>query len=51
MTYYLVSSEYHQASDTGIRWDSFGFDWNVAGPIISVRDRGFAALGDFNSPF
>ena len=51
MTYYLVSSGYHQPSDTGIRWDSFGFDWNCEEPIISQRDRSFAALSDFESPF
>lgn len=51
MTYYLVSSEYHKESDTGIRWDSFGFDWNVASPVISARDQSFVALQDFSSPF
>lgn len=51
MTYYLVSSEYNKESDTGIRWDSFGFDWQVALPIISARDQSFGALKDFQSPF
>ncbi|MBS1628891.1 MAG: dTDP-4-dehydrorhamnose 3,5-epimerase family protein [Bacteroidetes bacterium] len=51
MTYYLVSSEYHRESDTGIRCDSFGFDWDCAEAIISVRDRSFPALKDFQSPF
>lgn len=51
MTYYLVSSEYHKASDTGIRWDSFGFDWRCAEPLISTRDASFAGLEDFQSPF
>ncbi len=51
MTFYLVSSEYHRESDTGIRWDSFGFDWNSAEAIISERDRSFPALKDFQSPF
>lgn len=51
MTYYLVSSEYHKQSDTGIRWDSFGFDWHCDNPIISDRDKSFATLKDFQSPF
>jgi dTDP-4-dehydrorhamnose 3,5-epimerase len=51
MTYYLVSSEYSKESDTGIRWNSFGFDWNCPSPIISARDQSFAALKDFTSPF
>jgi len=51
MTYYLVSSEYHASSDTGIRWDSFGLDWDCTEPIISQRDQSFGALPDFTSPF
>jgi dTDP-4-dehydrorhamnose 3,5-epimerase-like enzyme len=51
MTYYLVSSEYHQQSDTGIRWDSFNFDWQTPSPIISDRDKSFQSLADFKSPF
>jgi dTDP-4-dehydrorhamnose 3,5-epimerase len=51
MTYYLVSSEYDKASDTGIRWDSFGFDWNGDNPFISARDASFAGLPNFQSPF
>lgn len=51
MTYYLVSSGYHPASDTGILWDSFGMDWELERPIISSRDLSFVSLSDFNSPF
>jgi dTDP-4-dehydrorhamnose 3,5-epimerase len=51
LTYYLVSSEYHKDSDTGIRWDSFGFNWNCNNPIISERDKSFVALKDFQSLF
>ncbi len=51
MTYYLVSSGYHQASDTGIRWDSFGMDWEVKDPVISARDKAFELFTDFQSPF
>ena len=51
MTYYLVSSEYNQQADTGIRWDSFHFDWQTPFPIISDRDKSFQSLADFKSPF
>lgn len=51
ITYYLVSSEYSQQHDTGIRYDSIGFDWGVADPIISARDLSFPSLQDFESPF
>jgi dTDP-4-dehydrorhamnose 3,5-epimerase/CDP-3, 6-dideoxy-D-glycero-D-glycero-4-hexulose-5-epimerase len=51
MTYYLVSSEYDKASDTGIRYDSFGFNWEEENPIISERDMSFTPLEHFQSPF
>ena len=51
ITYYLVSSEYHKDSDSGIRWDSIGFDWQCPAPIMSVRDLSFGKLSDFDSPF
>ena len=51
MTYYLVSSEYSKEHDTGIRFDSIGYDWGVAEPIISARDLSFIRLSEFSSPF
>jgi dTDP-4-dehydrorhamnose 3,5-epimerase len=51
ITYYLVSSEYSQPNDTGIRYDSIGFDWGVGAPIISDRDLSFPTIEAFDSPF
>lgn len=51
MTYYLVSSEYSGPHDTGIRYDSIGYDWQVSSPILSARDLSFGTLTDFRSPF
>jgi dTDP-4-dehydrorhamnose 3,5-epimerase/CDP-3, 6-dideoxy-D-glycero-D-glycero-4-hexulose-5-epimerase len=51
ITYYLVSSEYDKESDTGLRWDSIGYDWECPTPIMSVRDLSFGKLEDFGSPF
>lgn len=51
LTYYLVSSEYNKEHDTGIRYDSIGFDWGIKEPVISARDMSFVSLGDFQSPF
>jgi len=51
MTYYLVSSEYHPASDSGIAYDSISFDWDCPKPILSDRDKNFARFVDFQSPF
>ncbi len=51
LTCYLVSSEYDKAHDTGIRYDSIGFDWDVTDPVLSARDLSFVGMGEFESPF
>lgn len=51
ITYYLVSSEYSQQHDTGILYNSFGFDWDVDEPVISARDLSFPALEEWRSVF
>jgi dTDP-4-dehydrorhamnose 3,5-epimerase/CDP-3, 6-dideoxy-D-glycero-D-glycero-4-hexulose-5-epimerase len=48
---YNQATEYDKDSDLGIRWDSFGFDWQLSNPIISERDCNFPLLDDFSSPF
>ena len=48
---YNVSTTYHKEEDTGIRWDSFGFDWKVENPVLSGRDLSFQSLHEFVSPF
>ena len=48
---YKVTSVYAPENDSGIRWDSFGLDWGVDQPIVSIRDCAHPALVDFNSPF
>ena len=51
LTCYLVSSEYDKTHDTGLRYDSIGFDWGVDAPTVSERDLSFGRLEDFDSPF
>lgn len=51
ITYYLVSSEYNKEHDTGILYNSFGFDWGLDNPIISERDLSFPTFEQFKSPF
>lgn len=51
LTYYLVSSEYDKAHDTGIGYNSIGFDWGIDQPILSARDLSFVSMRDFDSPF
>lgn len=49
--HYLQSDVYDPQSDTGIRYDSFLFDWGAKNPILSERDLSFPKLGEFSSPF
>lgn len=53
ITVYNVSTEYNKEADTGIHYDSFGFDWQLTNPIISKRDKEFQDLKVFcgNNPF
>jgi dTDP-4-dehydrorhamnose 3,5-epimerase len=48
---YNVTTEYSPQHDTGIRWDSFGFDWGTDNITISERDRTLPSLWGFDSPF
>jgi dTDP-4-dehydrorhamnose 3,5-epimerase len=51
LTCYFVSSQYHKEADTGIRYDSFGMNWDEESPVVSPRDLSFAELSGFESPF
>lgn len=51
ITYYLVGSEHSKEHDSGILYNSFGFDWECEAPIISQRDLAFSPLQEFNTPF
>jgi dTDP-4-dehydrorhamnose 3,5-epimerase/CDP-3, 6-dideoxy-D-glycero-D-glycero-4-hexulose-5-epimerase len=35
---YAATQEHSAKDDTGIRYDSFGFDWGIENPIISEKD-------------
>jgi dTDP-4-dehydrorhamnose 3,5-epimerase/CDP-3, 6-dideoxy-D-glycero-D-glycero-4-hexulose-5-epimerase len=51
MMVYQTSTVHSPAHDAGVLWNSFGFDWPIADPILSERDQKFPALRDFDSPF
>jgi dTDP-4-dehydrorhamnose 3,5-epimerase len=51
ITYYLTSTEYNKAHDTGVHVNTIGFDWGIAKPDMSQRDASFMSLKDFDSPF
>jgi len=48
---YAQDADYAPAHDTGVAWDSFGFDWKTKNPILSDRDRALPRMSDFQSPF
>lgn len=48
---YKVTSVHAPECDAGIAWDTIGFDWPVASPLLSDRDRAHPPLADFASPF
>jgi dTDP-4-dehydrorhamnose 3,5-epimerase len=53
ITVYNVGTEYDSKSDQGIKFDSFGFDWQTNEVIMSSRDKEFMSLDCFceNNPF
>jgi dTDP-4-dehydrorhamnose 3,5-epimerase/CDP-3, 6-dideoxy-D-glycero-D-glycero-4-hexulose-5-epimerase len=48
---YNQTTGYAPNNDAGIKYDSFGFDWGIASPIISERDDSFTSLSNFVTPF
>jgi dTDP-4-dehydrorhamnose 3,5-epimerase len=44
---YLVNSLHIPEADTGIRWDSFGYNWPVSSPILSQRDASLPLLDEW----
>lgn len=44
---YMVTSVHNKENDTGIHWNSFGFDWEVKSPIVSKRDQSFMSLVEY----
>lgn len=43
---YLTTSVHAPEYDSGVRWDSFGFDWGAKKPIVSQRDCSFKLLDE-----
>lgn len=48
---YSVSTEYAEESDSGVHWNSFGFNWPVKQPIVSERDMLHSKLEEIDNPF
>lgn len=48
---YMQTTCYAPNNDAGIKYDSFGFDWECESPKLSDRDFSFLTLEEFDSPF
>ena len=44
---YLVETVHAPDADAGVMWDSIGFEWPDANPILSDRDKAHPSLADF----
>lgn len=53
ITVYNVSTEYNSLFDSGIHYNSFGFDWLLNSPTLSLRDKSLSGFNSFhkNNPF
>lgn len=51
MMTYLTSTMHQPSHDQGIRFDSFGKQWESEKPIINERDLNWPELEEFDSPF
>lgn len=48
---YNVTSIYNRESDSGIHYNSFGFNWGINDPVVSERDKSFVSFDNFKTPF
>ncbi len=48
---YLFDGPYSSESESGIRYDSFGYAWKIDRPVLSTRDLSFPEFYRFKSPF
>lgn len=48
---YAQDKDHAPAHDTGVLWNSFGFEWTTKEPILSDRDRALPPMSEFRSPF
>jgi dTDP-4-dehydrorhamnose 3,5-epimerase len=48
---YSTSHVHDSRQDLGIRWDTFGYAWPCAEPILSSRDRTLPSFQGFTTPF
>ena len=44
---YEATKIHSPKNDTGIKWDSFGYDWKIENPIISKKDEVLLGMSQF----
>lgn len=48
---YHTSTSQNRECEGGVLWNSFGYQWPVINPVLSMRDNGFINFKEFKSPF
>ncbi|MGI5084540.1 dTDP-4-dehydrorhamnose 3,5-epimerase family protein [Treponema putidum] len=51
IVHYAQTSCYNKEHDCGIHYASFGYDWNIAQPIVSERDKAFPCMQTYEGVF
>jgi dTDP-4-dehydrorhamnose 3,5-epimerase/CDP-3, 6-dideoxy-D-glycero-D-glycero-4-hexulose-5-epimerase len=51
VVHYAQTSCHSQKHDFGVRYDSFGFTWDIHDPILSDRDNSLPKLADLHTEF
>ena len=44
---YAADQQHSAKDDVGVRWDSFGYNWQCDDPIVSDRDKQLIAFQDY----
>ena len=44
---YMANKIHSAKDDIGIRYDSFGFDWNIENPVLSEKDKNLPLFGEY----
>ena len=47
ITMYKATKIHSAKHDLGIKWDSFGYDWNIKDPILSDKDLNLIEFKDY----
>jgi dTDP-4-dehydrorhamnose 3,5-epimerase len=47
ITLYMGTEINVPKADVGIRWDSFGYDWDIDNPILSEKDKSLIEFKDY----